>query len=1489
MKKILFIIAIILLTVRTSKAQTSYITTFVGDVTQNYEGTGQEYSPIGYSGDGGPATIAEIGYSGLWDGVCVDSYGNVYVSDYNSDCIRKINTNGIISTIAGNGYPGFNGDGGQATTAELNGPSAVAISNSGIVYIVDYTNNRIRKINSSGIISTLAGNGTSGYSGDGGQATAAELTFPSGVAVDASGNVYFSEQNNNVIRKVSIGGIISTFAGNGYEAGTTNGGYSGDGGIATNAELWSPTGVAIDGSGNVYIADNGNERTREVNINGIITTVAGGGSNPYFGGDGVAATSIYLTPQCVAADAAGNLYITATNNWGSIYKVNTNSVITFIAGSDDLGFSGDGGPSTDAEIFTPMGIAVESPSGNIYFYDSENAVIRELTPCGLVEGTATVNQNVSCNGGINGSATAPIPVDGTSPYTYFWVNGNSQTTPTANGLSAGTYTVRATDNHGCAATVSITISQPFSLTVSTGVSNVSFNGDNNGSASAMVSGGTSPYSYLWSNANNQTTATASGLTQGTYSLNVTDNNGCTVTTSAIITLALQAQTYYITTFAGDTIQNYGESGQEYSIPGYAGDGGQAISAELNGGGDFSGGVSLDGSGNLYIADVGNYRVRLVNTGGIITTLAGNGYYPTIGGTGYSGDGGPATAAELNTAVGVAISNTGIMYIADDDNNRIREINSSGIISTLAGNGTSGYSGDGGQATAAELTFPSGVAVDASGNVYIADLDNNTVRKVNTYGIISTVAGNGYEAPAYEFIFTGGYSGDGGPATAAELSAPSEVAIDGSGNIYITDENNNVIRKVNSNGIISTFAGNGYNAGTDILYGGFSGDGGPASAAELFAPNGIALDGSGNVYISDMENNRIRMVNSGGTISTIAGNGYYGGGYSGDGGQAKAAELNFPVGLAVQSSTGNVYFYDEFNNVVRELMPCSLTEGVAVINQNVSCNGGSNGSATVPIPIDGTSPYTYFWINGNSQTTPTATGLSAGTYTVRASDNHGCSSSITVTITQPTTFGARTIVSTNATCSGSNNGSGSVVGSGGNSPYTYSWSTGATTTSISSLTAGTYSVTVYDHNGCSATGTLTITPTDVILATAVVADNVSCTGGANGEAKVSVAGGSTPYTYSWAPHSSSTYLCTGLSAGTYSVTVTDKNGCSSTSAVALSQPAAISDSVSAITYPLCHGDTCSITIGVKGGAPPYRYTWTPNVSTTAKAIGILARTYTVLVKDANGCFKDVFISMTQPNVLVASASAPTPVGCNGGSTGQTKVSITGGSSPFTYLWSSGGNTNYVASGLSAGTYSVMVVDKNGCSATSRTTLTQPAAIRDSVASITYPASHGGTGSAAIGVKGGVSPYRYTWTPNVSTTATGTGLTARTYTVQVKDASGCTNNLIFVMTQPSASQGGVMEPVSRGKVSTGEDIGATCCPDVDINLYPNPNRGQFTIAGVSSGMLIEVYDYTGRKISSITTNNETIQLNISNRSNGVYLIRIIDKDGNLVSQKMVVKVE
>ena len=344
-----------------------------------------------------------------------------------------------------------------------------------------------------------------------------------------------------------------------------------------------------------------------------------------------------------------------------------------------------------------------------------------------------------------------------------------------------------------------------------------------------------------------------------------------------------------------------------SRAGYSGDGGPAVNAQLN----APAGMAMDATGNLYIADSLNNVVRQVTPSGIIGTFAGNGQVSPGGGPSAYGDGGPATSANLHLPMGVAADKSGNVYIADTGDNTIRIVTTDGNIATFAGDSFPSYQGDAGLATKAELHSPEDVAVDSSGNIYIADTANAYVRKVTTDGNINFIAGDG----------SIGYSGDGGLATSAGLIAPMALALDSSGNVYIAENGDGRIRKIDvKSGNISTVAGSGTP--------GFSGDGSDPTKAQLNSPTGVTVDSGGNLYIADSLNRRIRKVASGGSISSLAGNGTFS--YSGDGGPAIKAQLNTPQGVAADSA-GNFYIADTLNNVVRKVSsmePSPTSPGMA---------------------------------------------------------------------------------------------------------------------------------------------------------------------------------------------------------------------------------------------------------------------------------------------------------------------------------------------------------------------------------------------------------------------------------------------------------------------------------------------------------------------------------------------------------------------------------
>jgi sugar lactone lactonase YvrE len=1073
----------------------------------------------GYNGDGGPATSATL-Y--LPFGTAVDSSGNVFIADsYNSRIREVVKANGNIVTVAGTSSFGYNGDGGPATSANLYHPDGVAVDASGNLFIADTYDSRIREVvKATGAINTIAGTGSTGFSGDGGPATSAMLNAPFGVAVDASGNVFFTDQGNNRVREVvkATGAIITV-------AGTGSASYNGDNIPATSAMLNQPNGVAVDGSGNLFVSDWHNNRIREVvKATGNIITFAGTGTSGFTGDGGPATAARVNFPGGVAVDASGNVFIADSSNERVREVVQATGIITTIAGSGTMGFGGDGGPPTSAAMNLPYAVAVDA-HGNLFIADANNNRVREVVvwnnpSIGPLSALAwTVNQpSYSSSANIIGG-TAPfsnLSATGLPPGVTAALNGGTITlsgTPTAVGTYSNvTLGIQDSSGNTGSSTFTITINAPPTLGT---LSPTTWTAEVSGFTGAIpVSGGTAPLSVV-SQANlppglsatiNGSNVVFTGIptTPGTYGnvqLTVRDAAGAATSGTFSITINAPAPGSILTVAGTGTA-------------GYSGDGGAANLAMLY----QPRAVAVDASGNVFIADFTNSRVReIVKATGNIITVAGTGY------AAYSGDGGPATSARLFYPAGVAVDASGNLFIADYGNNRIREvIKATGNIITVAGNGSTTDSGDGGLATSGGLASPEALAVDASGNIFIAEYSNRVREVVKATGNIITFAGTGMA----------GYSGDGGPATAAMLASPYGVAVDASGNVFIADSNNNRIREVvQATGNIITIAGTGA--------AGSSGDGGPATAAKLYAPDGLTVDANGDVFIADTYNFRIREVEqfNSGTIITIAGTGTLG--YSGDGGPATSAHLSHAYGLAVDSS-GNLFVADMDNNAVREVLaipfpilgPLSTTQWT--VNQS-----GYTGNVPVsnPVPSSGSflttsgmppglsaSPnvtsggnYSSILITG----TPTAVGTYGATLTIRGASGAPISSrTYSITINPAPTLGA---LSQTQWTVGQAGFSGTITASGGTGALTVSAQSnlppGLSATMVGSnitftgtpAMVGTYSnvhLTVLDAAGATSTGTYSISINSA--PTMGSPSNTLWTANQFGASTITVTGGTAPY-------------------------------------------------------------------------------------------------------------------------------------------------------------------------------------------------------------------------------------------------------------------------------------------------------------------------------------------------------------------------------------------
>ena len=467
--------------------------------------------------------------------------------------------------------------------------------------------------------------------------------------------------------------------------------------------------------------------------------------------------------------------------------------------------------------------------------------------------------------------------------------------------------------------------------------------------------------------------------------------------------------------------------------------------------------------------------------------------------------------------------------------------------------------------------------------------------------------------------------------------------------------------------------------------------------------------------------------------------------------------------------------------------------------NVLCNGGFTGSATVTAS-GGSSPYTFSWspavANSTSGSSNTATGLAAGTYVCTVTDASGCTTTRTITITQPPAL-TNTFTQVNVLCNGGNTGSATVTASGGTPGYTFSWSpavansTSGSSNTATGLAAGTYVCTITDLNGCTSTRTVTITQPPVL--TASTSSVASTCGNNNGSVSVTASGGAGGFTYLWTPGGYTTSTVNSLGAGTYNVTVTDANGCTTTASATINNSSSIA-ATNSVTNVLCNGaSTGSATVTVTGNNGTVTYSWLPNVSTTNTATGLSAGTYVVTATDAMGCIATTTVTITQPPA-VTNTFIQVNVLCNGGNTGNATITASGGTPGYTFSWSpavtnsTSGSSN-TATGLAAGTYVCTITDLNGCTSTRTVTITQPPALTNTFTQVNVLCNGGNTGSATVTASGGTPGYTFSWSPAVANSTSGssntaTGLAAGTYVCTITDLNGCTSTRTVTITQPPA---------------------------------------------------------------------------------------------------------
>ncbi|MBC7388717.1 MAG: SMP-30/gluconolactonase/LRE family protein [Opitutaceae bacterium] len=623
-------------------------------------------------------------------GLTLDANGNIYVADSYNQKVRKISSTGDVSTIAGSGGQGsIDGQGMAANFYYLKG---VAVDAAGNIYVGDAGNNKIRKISPSGLVSTLAGSDTPG-SADG-QGNKASFYSPHSIAVDVNGNLIVADCYNNKIRKISPTGLVSTFAGSG-SIGSENG-------QSSLASFNRPTGVALDSNGNVYVADSKNNQIRKISSSGFVSTLAGSGSIGSTDGQGTAASFYY--PCGVAVDANGNVYVADAGNH-KIRTISPNGLVSTLAGSGLAGRIDEKGNA--ASFNSPFGVTVDA-NRNVYVADYLNNTIRKISPTGIVSTLA----GISATGGLSDGKSN----DGKGPVTFLL-------SPTG-----------------------VSVDAKGSVYVSDQFDNKIKKISNTGVLSTLAGSG------AFGNVDGQGISSSFGYPNG-IALDVEDN--LYVADASNNSIRKISPTGLVSTLAGSRIQGSAN--------------GQGSEASFN----SPNGVAVDADGNVYVADYGNRKIRKITPTGIVSTLAGSGLEGSVDGIGI-------TASFIRPS-SIAVDATKNVYVTDESNHKIRKISSSGFVSTLAGSGSIGSTD--GQGTAASFYYPNGIAVDAYGNIYVGDTDNEKIRKISPTGLVTTLAGFGVPGSTDE------------NGTLATFNSPQGVAVDAKGNLFVADFSNYKIRKI----------------------------------------------------------------------------------------------------------------------------------------------------------------------------------------------------------------------------------------------------------------------------------------------------------------------------------------------------------------------------------------------------------------------------------------------------------------------------------------------------------------------------------------------------------------------------------------------------------------------------------------------------------------------------------------------------------------------
>lgn len=989
-----------------------------------------------------------------------------------------------------------------------------------------------------------------------------------------------------------------------------------------------------------------------------------------------------------------------------------------------------------------------------------------------------------CNGGSDGTADIDAQ-DGTAPYIFDWSPGGILTSNRIN-LPAGNYNVTVTDAKGCTKQTLAIVTEPTAISGVPSSVDAACNGDNTGSASIVASGGISPYTFLWNTG--AVGSQLNGVTAGTYTVTISDNNGCPYPTTIAVS---EAPAIFMSILATD-----------------------ASCGNANGTASVS---AIGGTGAFGFQ---------WSTGAATTTISGlaAGAYTVI-----ATDGNGCTSTTLAAVANLGGPTLSVLSSTDISCNGGADGNAE--VSVTSGNGPYTYSwipfgGSGTLATGLTAGNYTAVVTDVNGCITNTPIQINEPAalqiQLNTQQATCGFANGSATAVVSGGTGAYGYNWSNGSSGSSSINSLAS----GNYSVTITDANGcttaNSATISNAGGAtlavtnVTPASCNGYSNGSAsiIIVGGngpfsynWTPSGGNAASASGLAAGNYTLavtDVNGCVtqqVVSILEPTALVSVplttptkcnaSSGSAqVQISGGTGAYT--YNWNNGQ----NTNTATGL----TTGN------YTVTVSDANGCTLSSTLAVSGlpgpsidnistTNALCFGAANGSAQIQVS-SGSAPYNYVWSNGSSN--PTANGLNAGNYAVTVTDNFGCTDADVFTIQEPTVLSAITQPVQMVSCFSGNNGSANTIASGGTSPYSYVWSTGANTITANNLIAGTYSVIITDQNGCTEVQSTTITQPTLLGLTQNSATMVSCFGGSNGEATYAAIGGTSPYQYLWS-NGVITANNSNISAGNYTIVLTDANGCIATSSVNITQPTPLAFNPAVITNVNCfNGNDGQATVSSNGGVPPYSYQWSTG-SSNASIQNLIAGNYTVIVTDANGCTSNQNIQVAQPTAITIQPTV-NGIPCFGMSNASISVSTSGGVGPYTYNWSNGAITNTVST-LPQGIYTVQILDAHLCPFDTTFTITQPTALQ---ASVNHPDTIciGQSTNLIATVSGGTAGYSYLWnTANTASSISVSPTINNTYSVLVTDANGCTETVsnIPVLVFPALS---VNMTVTEDSICEGE---------------------------------------------------------------------------------------